>query len=380
MTDHHEDNGEPRQESLGNHFQRIRRSQHKTLEEAAAVTRIPVKALAALEADDYDLLPAEVFTRGFIKLYAGYLGLDPAETLKQFINQENVDPDKPADRPYRSDLLDGEAMAHPPAFFKNHRRTLALTLLLAVLIGFYILGTVFKSGENPATEAVTNNEIARTLAGDRTPPLSEISSPVKEPGPPTAQGEEVEKVAPPPAPESSETVAPPATSRERQPATPALPTAAPEPTPKPTPKPAPTPAVSPTVPEARNGGATRKTAASGDKSAPFRPVTVQVATTPVDGADAAVQPEQAQAAPPAATYILEAHFRARSWVHIEIDDEPIREYTSQADVTRVWRAAQRLVLQLDNAEGVILSLNGEPLPLAGKPGELVTLRLPRDQP
>ncbi len=147
MIEHHEDDGEPRKETLGNLFQRTRRSQHKTVQEAVEDTRINPGAIEALEADDFASLPAEVFTRGFIKLYAKYLGLDPEETLKHYISQENADPEKPADRPYRNDILKGEAMAHAPAFFRGKGRILIVILLLAVLIGFYTLGKFHKSGE-----------------------------------------------------------------------------------------------------------------------------------------------------------------------------------------------------------------------------------------
>jgi cytoskeleton protein RodZ len=43
-----------------------------------------LKSLRALEAGAYDELPAAVYARGFVKLYAEYLGVDPTVALRDF--------------------------------------------------------------------------------------------------------------------------------------------------------------------------------------------------------------------------------------------------------------------------------------------------------
>jgi len=54
-----------------------------TLAEAEAATRIRQKYLAALEAEEWALLPGEVVGRGFLRNYAAYLGLEPTEILER---------------------------------------------------------------------------------------------------------------------------------------------------------------------------------------------------------------------------------------------------------------------------------------------------------
>ena len=54
-----------------------------TLAEAEVATRIRQKYLAALEADEWDLLPGEVVGRGFLRNYSTYLGLDPNEMIER---------------------------------------------------------------------------------------------------------------------------------------------------------------------------------------------------------------------------------------------------------------------------------------------------------
>lgn len=46
------------------------------LSEVEASTRIRVRYLRAIENEEWDLLPGDAYARGFIRTYAGYLGLD----------------------------------------------------------------------------------------------------------------------------------------------------------------------------------------------------------------------------------------------------------------------------------------------------------------
>lgn len=55
-----------------------------TLDEVAAATRIPLRSLVALEADDYARLPAAVYVRGYLRCYGGLLGLDPEPLMNDF--------------------------------------------------------------------------------------------------------------------------------------------------------------------------------------------------------------------------------------------------------------------------------------------------------
>ncbi len=52
-----------------------------SLAETEAATRIRQKYLAALESDEWHLLPGEVVGRGFLRNYSAYLGLEPTEVI-----------------------------------------------------------------------------------------------------------------------------------------------------------------------------------------------------------------------------------------------------------------------------------------------------------
>ncbi len=67
--------------SLGSYLRQERERRNTSLESLAKATRITLKNLEALERDEFHLLPAPVFVRGFLRTYAMHLGMDPKEVL-----------------------------------------------------------------------------------------------------------------------------------------------------------------------------------------------------------------------------------------------------------------------------------------------------------
>lgn len=70
-------------DTVGERLRAARESQQITLEAVAAQTRIPTRHLAALEASEWDSLPAPTYCVGFAKNYATVVGLDPREIAEQ---------------------------------------------------------------------------------------------------------------------------------------------------------------------------------------------------------------------------------------------------------------------------------------------------------
>ncbi len=69
---------------LGSWLIRAREARGLTLEDAERDTRISRRYLQALEAEQFDVIPAPVYARGFHRSYSQYLGLDPQEMLSLF--------------------------------------------------------------------------------------------------------------------------------------------------------------------------------------------------------------------------------------------------------------------------------------------------------
>lgn len=81
-TLHHQSHIAPPRD-LGGVLRERREAMGASLAEVEAATRIRQKYLAALESDEWSLLPGEVVGRGFLRNYATYLGLDPTEVVNR---------------------------------------------------------------------------------------------------------------------------------------------------------------------------------------------------------------------------------------------------------------------------------------------------------
>jgi cytoskeletal protein RodZ len=75
---------------LGARLRQARESQGLSLAQASADTRILQQSLIALEEGAFQRLPSDVVTRGFIRNYAGYLGLSADELIEIYRRERGV--------------------------------------------------------------------------------------------------------------------------------------------------------------------------------------------------------------------------------------------------------------------------------------------------
>ena len=88
--------------SFGTWLRRQRELREISLREIADVTKISIRYLEALERDRFDILPAPVFARGFLREYARYVGLDPDEVVNSYISaQRSAEPEEETTSPLR---------------------------------------------------------------------------------------------------------------------------------------------------------------------------------------------------------------------------------------------------------------------------------------
>lgn len=71
--------------TIGEKLRQAREAQSITLHEIAEKTNISVRSLEALEKGQVDKLPGGIFTRGFVRSYAAYVGLDPDEIVREYV-------------------------------------------------------------------------------------------------------------------------------------------------------------------------------------------------------------------------------------------------------------------------------------------------------
>ncbi|MGE3073426.1 MAG: helix-turn-helix domain-containing protein [Dehalococcoidia bacterium] len=82
---------------LGSLLTRTREARGLTLEDAERDTRISRRYLQALEAEQFEVIPAPVYARGFLRSYSQYLGLDPQEALAMFPREDDPEYQRAAD-------------------------------------------------------------------------------------------------------------------------------------------------------------------------------------------------------------------------------------------------------------------------------------------
>lgn len=128
-------------ESIGAYLRRTRQARSMSVNEVSRATRIPVNAIERIEADHFDDLPGEVFARGFLKAYAGSVGLAPDEVLARYTAARRVVSVEP--RP----------LAMPVARSGTRRFGVAIAFVLLLLLFTLALSIVLRPrGHDRPTE------------------------------------------------------------------------------------------------------------------------------------------------------------------------------------------------------------------------------------
>ena len=116
---------------FGGWLRRQRELRQVSLREIADVTKISIRYLEALEDDRFDVLPAPVFAKGFLREYARYVGLDPDEVVNTYLTAQSEA------RPEES------TESRPPRSKRSSREwTSGLLLALAVVVVLALVALV----------------------------------------------------------------------------------------------------------------------------------------------------------------------------------------------------------------------------------------------
>lgn len=84
-------------ESLGSYLKKERELRQISVAEVAQTTRIPVRIIEQLENDELEVLPADVFVRGYLRAYARAVSLDDGDVLSRY--QKKPESEAPASLP-----------------------------------------------------------------------------------------------------------------------------------------------------------------------------------------------------------------------------------------------------------------------------------------
>ena len=164
---------------FGAHLRQAREQRGISLRQIATATKISMAALEALERNDFSRLPGGIFSRAFVRAYAIEVGLDPEQTVQDFLVEYELNNNAAAEK------APPEVTADDREFLERQRR--AARLLRAVLIGIVLLvaagiiawqfSSLFKSTASAETASSTR-DVPVPAPSAQTPPVTTTSPPV----------------------------------------------------------------------------------------------------------------------------------------------------------------------------------------------------------
>lgn len=311
-------------ESPGEHLKREREVRKVSIAKIFEATRVPMKFLEALEADEYDTLPHPAFVKGFIRSYCKVLGLDETDAVLRY---EIYLKDKAAEK--AEEGKGGRASLQTKQKKPSLPKLPSVTLPKSVRIAI------------PVVAGVIIMIAAYSLS-------SRTGAPVPEPA---VQAPEPVSVAAP-----AETSAAPALQAEPQVREPVKTVTA--------------PAQEPAAPAVKTPPASTPLQAVKPLQTPLvQPVKKEdvVKLEP----EKEKEPLQAEKKP----QTLTASATETVWLKVGIDGGEPTEVLLRQGERFTWKAADNFSVLVGNAGGVSLTYNGKELSKLGVAGEVVSLNL-----
>lgn len=147
---------------VGRWLRHAREKRGLSMAEVAARTKIPLRQLAALEAEEYGTLPGGIFVRGHIRATAKAVGLDPTEVTEHFEEETKppavvaVPPESPeGDRGPRLRMAAESRQSKP-----NRHMVAALLILLSIVLAIAWFGRERDAAPSSQNEAASQGRVA----------------------------------------------------------------------------------------------------------------------------------------------------------------------------------------------------------------------------
>jgi len=146
-------------QTVGSQLREVRESLGIQLEEAANVTRIGKNYLIAIEEDTFDKLPSPAYVKGFLRVYAGFLGLSGDEIIalydRTFTSQHS--PQSPV-------ILDEEACSNGKTTFpRSFLWFIPIPVLISIAAWIYFSPEKVKKMETTVPATVRQQTVAAPI-------------------------------------------------------------------------------------------------------------------------------------------------------------------------------------------------------------------------
>lgn len=174
--------------SVGEALRRERVRQNLSLEEVARETRISLRFLQAIEADDFAKLPGGVFARSFVRQYGRLVGLDEEELAAEVQRRLQPEPAPAEERPrphVEAPPIDVPKVADWESASSRSGSSLpALGLVVVVMLVCSLVYAWWQRSRHAATATEQPSEIAQVSAPPPAP--APAAEPAPAPPPETA--------------------------------------------------------------------------------------------------------------------------------------------------------------------------------------------------
>ncbi|MHB8176915.1 MAG: RodZ domain-containing protein [Vulcanimicrobiaceae bacterium] len=156
--------------ALGDRFRAARENRGLSLSEVSEQIRIRSVYLAAIEDENWAVIGAAVYVRGFLRTYARFLGLDPEQAVSEFAGREPepIAPSRPDEPPAESPLRAPGSGLGPFIWVAS----LVAVVLIALIV---YLGLTLQQGPVPVAAVTATPGLALT-GQPSSPPTGQPSS------------------------------------------------------------------------------------------------------------------------------------------------------------------------------------------------------------
>lgn len=160
----------PEEGSFGSWLRRQRELRQVSLRDVADRTKISYRYLEAMEEDRFDILPAPVFAKGFLREYARYVGLSPDEVVNHYLAVQQAQEGEDRNDETMIGKVVKAAKAEKNARTRNWSYGLLMVLAAVLILLLVWLFSYLADRRNKSPEA----EQQRPMPAMAAPPAEEI--------------------------------------------------------------------------------------------------------------------------------------------------------------------------------------------------------------
>jgi transcriptional regulator with XRE-family HTH domain len=148
-------------DEIGSRLREARLRAKIDINEVETRTKIRAKYLRAIENEEWDLLPGEVYVKSFLRTYGDYLGLDTRQLLDDFRRRY----ERPSDHELRPITPLGRDRDRPP----RRRRGVPPWLVIGVVLVIVVAVLIYVGKQGPNNGKHTSSTQAGTTATHHPP-------------------------------------------------------------------------------------------------------------------------------------------------------------------------------------------------------------------